>query len=213
MRIINFSQFIQKSQSLGFSQVQRYSQRLFFCHTTGDKIKSLQLKHLGEPSSHKISPFELPILKQVHASSTSMHNLSKSQESIKEPLNSRDHLTPFLTFEELAQMYQSIESDEVDLQLKEKILQQIDEDAKRFQAAIYADPKLDVYIEAHQGKIENIEEFNLANLAHQARLGKLDPETSKKVFQAIDDELDALNQQVLEENKSGFTGYEGAKKR
>ncbi|MGR3912849.1 MAG: hypothetical protein QRY71_06060 [Candidatus Rhabdochlamydia sp.] len=164
--------------------MQSFSERLFFCAITVNKVRSLST----------ISQLQTPL---------------KSAESIKEAENLINHQSYILKAKEVIRMYQLMHSDNIDHSLKEKLKQRFDENAKRSDAKFYADPKLDAYIEAHQGKIENTKAFNINNLANRARLGKLDAKTSAHIFQIIEDEMDELNRQVLEEKKTGLTGYEG----
>ncbi|WP_404665253.1 hypothetical protein [Rhabdochlamydiaceae symbiont of Dictyostelium giganteum] len=117
---------------------------------------------------------------------------------------------PLLTAEEMMTMYKIVESDGVDPALKKELQQKLDEDAKRTDERLYGDPKLDAYIEAHQGKIEDLRQFNINILAHRAELGKLDPETVERVYKALEEEEEALHLQTLEESATGLSGYEGA---
>ncbi|CAM0116722.1 hypothetical protein [Rhabdochlamydiaceae symbiont of Dictyostelium giganteum] len=208
MKIINYLQFIGKSQSRGFSQAQNFSQKLFFCHSTRGKIQALQSTYLSEPSASQIAS---SLLKQDHSLISPKQNLFKSREAIQEAERLINHPDYIVKAEEMMRMYKLMHSDEIDQLLKEKLEERFNENAKRIDAKFYADPELDAYIEAHQGKVENIEDFDICNLAHRARSGQLDIETSKKIFQILDDEIDALNQLVLEENKSDLTGYEGVR--
>ncbi|CAM0116877.1 hypothetical protein [Rhabdochlamydiaceae symbiont of Dictyostelium giganteum] len=189
--------------------MQNFSQRLFFCHSTMGKIKSLQSTHLGEPSAQKMDTIDGSFSRQVHALSNVIQDLSKSAEYIKEAERLINYQTCPLTIEEVIRIQQLMTLDEIKGSLKEKLQQRFNDDLKNSLNEFYKDPKLDAYIQSHQGKIENIEEFNINNLAHRAKRGDLDFETSQKIFKKIKDELDATNQQVLEENKSGLTGYEG----
>ncbi|MGR3911744.1 MAG: hypothetical protein QRY71_00320 [Candidatus Rhabdochlamydia sp.] len=208
MRIINYLQFMQKSQLVGFSQAQNFSQKLFFCHATIGKVQSCQSTHLSDPSANQRNQFEPSLLKQSYPLISLEQDPLKSAKAIQEAEKLINHPEDTLKIEQVIRMYQLIHSSEIDHALKEKLEERIDEDVKRCEAEFYADPELDVYIEAHQGRVENIEDFDICNLAHRARSGQLDSETSRKIFQMLDDEIDALNKLVQEENKSGLMGYE-----
>ncbi|WP_404665826.1 hypothetical protein [Rhabdochlamydiaceae symbiont of Dictyostelium giganteum] len=65
----------------------------------------------------------------------------------------------------------------------------------------HVNPELDQFIAANNGRIENLDAFDMYDLAHRARIGMLDEETSQRVYDYIDDYYTQLTKDMLEEEK------------
>ncbi|CAM0116994.1 hypothetical protein [Rhabdochlamydiaceae symbiont of Dictyostelium giganteum] len=65
----------------------------------------------------------------------------------------------------------------------------------------YANPELDQFIAANNGRVENLDAFDMYDLAHRADIGMLDEETSQRIYDYISDYNIQLTKDMLEEEK------------
>ncbi|MGR3912004.1 MAG: hypothetical protein QRY71_01665 [Candidatus Rhabdochlamydia sp.] len=93
---------------------------------------------------------------------------------------------------------------------EEGLMKKLRDQTKAELALQYANPELDHLIELNQGRIENIEDFDMYQLQHRANIGVLDKETARKAYDRVYVyEEQRMKEYLEEEDFSDYSEYCG----
>ncbi|MGR3912622.1 MAG: hypothetical protein QRY71_04880 [Candidatus Rhabdochlamydia sp.] len=112
------------------------------------------------------------------------------------------------TYNDLIDLLPLMVRDIIDPKVEEKITQICNAKEDADLALTYANPELDRLIKLNQGRIENIEDFDLDELEYRADLGVLDQDTSRRVKDLVNNDYnEMIKLSVEDEDLTDYSAY------